>query len=152
MSLTQALLVVFIILLLAWGIYEDVVLDRRRGKTRLRVALLRRNPVDITIFTVLIAILIYNNVTSSGPVLTTWLLGCTALLAIYIGWLRQPYLRFKTQGLFYTGIWIDYRRINAINLSEDGVLVIKLEQKNLYIRVRNIDDLESIYKFIITSQ
>ncbi|NDJ57971.1 DUF986 domain-containing protein [Enterobacteriaceae bacterium 4M9] len=152
MSLTQVLLVVFIVLLLAWAIYEDVLLDRRHGPTRLKVPLLRRKPVDITIFAALIAILIYNNVTASGPVLTTWLLGCSALLAIYIGWLRQPCIRFKIQGLFYSGIWIDYHRIKAINLSEDGVLVMQLEQKNLYIRVRNIDDLESIYKFIITTQ
>ncbi len=32
-----------------------------------------------------------------------------------------------------------------MNLSEDGVLVMQLEQRRLLIRVRNIDDLEKIY-------
>lgn len=152
MPLTQILLIIFILMLLAWAIYDDIILDRRRGPTLLKVTLLRRSPVDITIFSALIAIVIYNNLTTHGPALTTWLLGCTLLLAIYIGWLKQPKICFKSQGLFYTGTWIDYHRISAMNLSEDGVLVMKLEQKNLYIRVRNIDDLESIYKLLLSTQ
>lgn len=152
MPLTQILLIIFILMLLAWAIYDDIILDRRRGPTLLKVTLLRRSPVDITIFSALIAIVIYNNLTTDGPALTTWLLGCTLLLAIYLGWLKQPKIRFKSQGLFYAGTWIDYRRISAMNLSEDGILVMKLEQKNLYIRVRNIDDLESIYKLLLSTQ
>ncbi|EDW8366068.1 DUF986 family protein, partial [Salmonella enterica subsp. enterica serovar Typhimurium var. 5-] len=38
------------------------------------------------------------------------------------------------------------------NLSEDGVLVMQLEQRRLLIRVRNIDDLEKIYKLLIENQ
>lgn len=152
MLLTQILLFIFILLLLGWAIYDEVVPERRHGPTQLSIALLRRSPVDIAIFTVLIAILIYNNITASGPILTTWLLGCTALVAIYIGWLRKPRIRFKKQGFFYSGFWIDYRRIRAINLSQDGVLVMQLEQKNLYIRVKNINDLERIYSFLVNNQ
>ncbi|EAP0417801.1 hypothetical protein DLG75_18675, partial [Salmonella enterica] len=37
-------------------------------------------------------------------------------------------------------------------LSEDGVLVMQLEQRRLLIRVRNIDDLEKIYKLLIENQ
>ncbi|PNU72731.1 DUF986 family protein, partial [Salmonella enterica] len=36
--------------------------------------------------------------------------------------------------------------------SEDGVLVMQLEQRRLLIRVRNIDDLEKIYKLLIENQ
>ncbi len=39
-----------------------------------------------------------------------------------------------------------------MNLSEDGVLVMQLEQRRLLIRVRNIDDLEKIYKLLIITQ
>ncbi|EBC2707414.1 DUF986 family protein, partial [Salmonella enterica] len=35
---------------------------------------------------------------------------------------------------------------------EDGVLVMQLEQRRLLIRVRNIDDLEKIYKLLIENQ
>ncbi|HAE8995264.1 TPA_asm: DUF986 family protein, partial [Salmonella enterica] len=38
------------------------------------------------------------------------------------------------------------------NLSEDGVLVMQLEQRRLLIRVRNIDNLEKIYKLLIENQ
>ncbi|EBB0883999.1 DUF986 family protein, partial [Salmonella enterica] len=34
----------------------------------------------------------------------------------------------------------------------DGVLVMQLEQRRLLIRVRNIDDLEKIYKLLIENQ
>lgn len=40
----------------------------------------------------------------------------------------------------------------AMNLSEDGVLVMQLEQRRLLIRVRNIDDLEKIYKLLVSTQ
>ncbi|MEA7515287.1 DUF986 family protein, partial [Salmonella enterica subsp. enterica serovar Virginia] len=39
-------------------------------------------------------------------------------------------------------VWIEYNRIKEMNLSEDGELVMQLEQRRLLIRVRNIDDLE----------
>jgi uncharacterized membrane protein YobD (UPF0266 family) len=74
------------------------------------------------------------------------------LLAIYISWIRKPKLLLKSEGLFFANIWVSYDRIQAMNLSEDGVLVIQLERRRLLIRVRNIDDLERIYKIMITSQ
>ncbi|MGL4085847.1 DUF986 family protein, partial [Escherichia coli] len=46
----------------------------------------------------------------------------------------------------------EYSRIKAMNLSEDGVLVMQLEQRRLLIRVRNIDDLEKIYKLLVSTQ
>lgn len=36
-----------------------------------------------------------------------------------------------------------------MNLSEDGVLVMQLEQRRLLIRVRNIDDLEKYINFLL---
>jgi uncharacterized membrane protein YobD (UPF0266 family) len=39
-----------------------------------------------------------------------------------------------------------------MNLSEDGVLVMQLEQRRLLIRVKNIDDLEKIYKLLVKTQ
>jgi uncharacterized membrane protein YobD (UPF0266 family) len=39
-----------------------------------------------------------------------------------------------------------------MNLSEDGVLVMQLEQRRLLIRVKNIDDLEKIYHLLVKTQ
>lgn len=152
MTLTDLVLILFIAALLAWAIYDEFIMERRHGKTRLCVTLLRRNRLDGTIFVVLVGILIYNNVTTQGTPLTTWLLCALMLLASYIAWIRKPKLLLKSEGLFFANIWISYNRIQAMNLSEDGVLVIQLEQRRLLIRVKNIDDLEDIYKVMISNQ
>jgi len=152
MTLTDIVLIVFIVLLLAWAIYDEFVMDRLHGKTLLNISLLPRNRIDGSIFIFLIGILIYNNISSQGTVLTSWLLGVLLLIAIYISWIRKPKLILKSKGLFFANVWVSYDRIKEINLSEDGVLVMQLEQRRLLIRVRNIDDLEKIYKIMVTTQ
>lgn len=152
MTLTDVVLIVFIILMLAWAIFDEFVMDKLHGKTLLRVGLLRRNRIDGSIFVFLVAILIYNNVTTQGTLLTTWLLGGLMLLAIYLSWIRRPKLLLKSDGFFFANIWILYSRIKQMNLSEDGVLVVQLENRPLFIRVKDIDDLEKIYKVLIKTQ
>lgn len=152
MTLTDWVLILFILVLLAFAIYDDVIMAKRKGATLLTIPLLRRSRVDGAIFVGLVAILIYNNVASNGAPLTTWLLGALALMAIYLFWFRQPKIIFKRHGFFFANAWIEYSRIKAMNLSEDGVLVMQLEQRRLLIRVKNIDDLERIYKILVNTQ
>ncbi|HCJ6323109.1 DUF986 family protein [Citrobacter sedlakii] len=152
MSITDLVLVFFIAALLAYAIYDQFIMPRRNGPTLLAIPLLRRGRVDSVIFIGLLAILIYNNVTSHGAILTTWLLCALALMGFYIFWIRAPRIIFKQQGFFFANVWIQYNRIKEMNLSEDGVLVMQLEQRRLLIRVRNIDDLEKIYKLLVSSQ
>lgn len=152
MTVTQSLLIIFIILLFSWSLYDEFIPDQRHGTTLLKVPLLRRSPTDTLIFSALVGVLIYNNIIHNGPLMTTWLLSGTILLALYIGWLRQPLVRFKAHGFFYNSIWIDYQRVRAMNLSQDGVLVMQLEKKPLYLRVKNIDDLTAIYEVMIKNQ
>lgn len=152
MTLTDWVLILFILVLLAFAIYDDVIMAKRKGATLLTIPLLRRSRVDGAIFVGLVAILIYNNVASNGAPLTTWLLGALALMAIYLFWFRQPKIIFKRHGFFFANAWIEYNRIKAMNLSEDGVLVMQLEQRRLLIRVKNIDDLEKIYKILVNTQ
>ncbi|HCT5821641.1 TPA: DUF986 domain-containing protein [Citrobacter sedlakii] len=152
MSITDLVLVFFIAALLAYAIYDQFIMPRRNGPTLLAIPLLRRGRVDSVIFIGLLAILIYNNVTSHGAILTTWLLCALALMGFYIFWIRAPRIIFKQQGFFFANVWVEYNRIKEMNLSEDGVLVMQLEQRRLLIRVRNIDDLEKIYKLLVSSQ
>ncbi|AMG94950.1 DUF986 family protein [Citrobacter amalonaticus] len=152
MTITDLVLVFFIAALLAYAIYDQFIMPRRNGPTLLAIPLLRRSRVDSVIFIGLIAILIYNNVTSHGAVMTTWLLCALALMGFYIFWIRVPKILFKQGGFFFANVWIEYNRIKEMNLSEDGVLVMQLEQRRLLIRVRNIDDLEKIYKLLVSSQ
>jgi len=152
MTVTDIVLVVFIVALLAYALYDEVIMPRRHGETLLTVPLLRRGRIDAFIFAGLLAILIYNNVMSNGALITTWLLCALALMAIYLFWIRAPKLIFKMHGFFFANIWIEYNRIKEMNLSEDGVLVVQLEQRRLLIRVKDIEDLEKIYKVIVKTQ
>ncbi|HCM9361596.1 MULTISPECIES: DUF986 family protein [Enterobacter] len=152
MTVTDIVLVLFIVALLAYAIYDEFIMPRRNGETLLTLPLLRRGRIDAFIFAGLVVILIYNNVTSYGAILTTWLLCALALMAIYLFWIRSPKLIFKKQGFFFANVWIEYNRIKEMNLSEDGVLVMQLEQRRLLIRVKNIDDLEKIYTLLVKTQ
>ncbi|CZY11283.1 protein YobD [Enterobacter bugandensis] len=152
MTVTDIVLVLFIVALLAYAVYDEFIMPRRNGETLLTLPLLRRGRIDAFIFAGLVVILIYNNVTSHGAILTTWLLCALALMAIYLFWIRSPKLIFKKQGFFFANVWIEYNRIKEMNLSEDGVLVMQLEQRRLLIRVKNIDNLEKIYKLLVKTQ
>ena len=152
MSLTDWLLIAFIAALLAFAIYDQFILPRLKGPVLLATPLLRRGRVDGIIFVGLVAILIWQNIVNRGQPITTWLLCALALMGLYLFWIRIPKIVFKSSGLFFAGAWIAYSRINAMNLSEDGVLVMQLEQRRLLIRVRNINDLEKIYKLLISTQ
>ncbi|BDH45485.1 UPF0266 membrane protein YobD [Salmonella enterica subsp. enterica serovar Choleraesuis] len=152
MSMSDLVLVVMAGGLLLWAIYEEFIVNFLRGPTRLKISLLKRKPIDSAIFILLIVILIYKNNEAHGSLITTWLLCALALISAYQGWLRQPKLIFKDSGFFYNGIWVSYTRIQQMNLSEDGVLVMQLEKRRLLIRVRKIDDLEKIYKLMVTTQ
>ncbi|QMG40749.1 DUF986 domain-containing protein [Citrobacter freundii] len=152
MTITDLVLVLFILSLLAFAIYDQFIMPRRNGPTLLAVPLLPRSRVDSVIFIGLIAILIYNNVTSHGAQFTTWLLCALVLMGIYLFWIRTPKIIFKQKGFFFANVWVEYSRIKEMNLSEDGVLVMQLEHRRLLIRVQNIDDLERIYKLLISNQ
>ena len=152
MTITDLILVLFILALLAFAIYDQFIMPRRHGATLLSVPLLRPGRIDSVIFVVLIAILIYNNVTHHGEIMTTWLLCALALMGFYLFWIRSPKIIFKTEGFFFANAWIKYSRIQKMNLSEDGVLVMQLEKRRLLVRVKNIDDLEKIYNLLINNQ
>ncbi|HEI8864603.1 DUF986 family protein [Serratia sp. AKBS12] len=152
MSLTDIAIMVFIVLLLLYALYDEFGMDKMRGATLLKVQLKRSNRIDCLIFVVLLGILVYRNIVDHGEPLTTWLLISLALVAVYISYIRWPKLLFKTQGFYYANAFIQYRRIKAMNLSEDGVLAIDLEKRRLLIQVTQLDDLERIYNFFVENQ
>ncbi|MGU3523205.1 DUF986 family protein [Enterobacteriaceae bacterium C23F] len=148
MTITDWVLVLFIVALLAFAIYDQFIMPRLKGPVLLAIPLLRRGRVDGIIFVGLVAILIYQNLNANGQLITTWLLCALALMGLYLFWIRTPKIIFKQDGFYFASVWIAYPRIKSINLSEDGVLVMQLEQRHLLVRVRNIDDLERIYKLL----
>ncbi|MFS4688122.1 DUF986 family protein [Klebsiella quasipneumoniae subsp. similipneumoniae] len=149
MTFTDLVIILFINALLAYAIYDQFIMPRRNGPVLLAIPCFRRSRVDGMIFVGLTAILIYNNITQHGTAITTWLLSALALMGLYLFWIRTPKIIFKPRG-FSSPTWIEYQRIKEMNLSEDRCWM-QLEQRRLLIRVRNIDDLEKIYKFLITT-
>lgn len=152
MTLTDGLIALCIAALLLFSLYDEVILPRRNGPTRLRVALRRRHKIDSLIFIGLLVILLWNNVTHQGPQLTTTLLMVLCFLAFWLFWLRRPTLQMKNEGFFYAGAWVAYARIQSLNLSEDGILVMQLEQRRLLIAVQQLDDLERIYNTLVEAR
>lgn len=153
MTITDTVLMVLIILALMYAIYDEFIADIWvQGKTRLKVMLRRQNRLDGLIFIGLLIILVYKNITTNGTVFTTTLLLVLTLMAIYLAYIRRPKLLFKQQGFFYGNVFINYRRIKAMNLSEDGYLVVDLEKRRLLIQVNRFEDLERIYQFLLDIQ
>ncbi|WP_130835206.1 DUF986 family protein [[Erwinia] mediterraneensis] len=149
MSLTEMIILLFIVLLAAYAFYDEVIMPQRKGPTRLLVVLKRGNKLDSLIFIALLVILLGNNLRHQGPQLTTTLLLVLTFLAVWLFWIRRPRLLLKDQGMFYANAWIAYHRIQSMNLSEDGILLVQLEQRRLLIAVRQLDDLERIYHTLV---
>ncbi|MFM2480830.1 DUF986 family protein [Celerinatantimonas sp. YJH-8] len=144
MTFTNIGLIVFIVLLFGYAIYDEWIMPRRKGTTLLRIKLLRKTRLDSLIFVALIAILLYQNIASHGSHFTTYLLTMIGVMSIYLAFIRHPKLLFKSHGFFFANAFIDYKRIKTMNLSEDGVLVFGLDSGQLPIELHNIDDLDKI--------
>ncbi len=152
MSTTDIVLIIMIGLAVIFALCDEFLLPRRYGPTQLQVPLTRVNRLDSLIFIGLVVILIYQNINNAGTVLTTTLLLCLIAMAIYLSYIRRPKLLFKSTGFVYAYLFFSYSRIKNMNLSEDGILVFELENRQLLIRVQQLDDLERIYNFMIDNQ
>lgn len=149
MTLNDSILAIIILIMLVYAIYDEFIQQLFKGKTLLKINLKRKHRVDAIIFIVLICIVIYTNIIRHGSSLTTYLLMITILMAIYLAFIRKPKLFFKQDGFYFANTFILYNRIKTMNLSEDGILIIGLEQKKINIQVTHLDDLQRIYEFLI---
>ncbi|PHM69441.1 DUF986 family protein [Xenorhabdus kozodoii] len=152
MSLNDIILIVLIVLMLAFAIYDEFIINRLNGKTLLNIKLKRKQRLDALIFIILIAIVIYNNITSHGNPFTTYLLSFTIIVTLYLGYIRSPKLILKKHGFYYANRFFTYDNIKTMNLSEDGILMMDLGQHKIYLSVTKLDDLEKIYRFLINNK
>ncbi|MBD2785453.1 DUF986 domain-containing protein [Xenorhabdus sp. DI] len=152
MGLHDIVLIVLIVFMLAFAIYDEFIINQLKGKTLLNIKLKRKQRIDALIFIILIAIVIYNNITSHGSQFTTYLLSFTILVTLYLGYIRSPKLIFKKDGFYYANRFFSYESIKAMNLSEDGILMMDLAPHKIYLSVTNLDDLEKIYQFLINNK
>ncbi|WP_340620355.1 DUF986 family protein [Xenorhabdus siamensis] len=152
MSLNDIILMISILLMLAFAVYDEIIIHHIKGKTLLNIKLKRKHRIDALIFIALIIIIIYNNVIAQGTPLTTYLLSFIILVTIYLSYIRSPKLIFKEKGFYYSNRFFNYDQIKAMNLSEDGILMIDFESNKIYIAVTKPDDLEKIYQFLLNKK
>lgn len=148
MSLTDIALLAFILLFILYAVYDEIIMPRRNGKTRLQVNLKRRNKADSGIFVGLLAILAYQNINNNGSHFTTWLLFTLAIIAIYV-FIFAGQKSYLKKPVFITVMFYFIQPHKNMNMSEDGYLVIDLEKRRLLIQVAKMDDLDLILKFFV---
>ncbi|MBC1435643.1 DUF986 domain-containing protein [Listeria rocourtiae] len=147
MDATNIFLIVMIIGAFLFSVYDGLVLHFWKGKTILSVPLRSRGKWDGYIFVGLIAMLFISNAfLRHGPVSTSVLLAVLGILFFYICFIRKGRVIFKEHGFFYALLFFEYKKMERINLSEDGVLVIETGRQRLLLFVRNEEDLEQILK------
>lgn len=141
----HTIILVIISLFLSFAVYDEFILRYRKGKTLLSVYLKRANRLDGTIFIGLVCIVFYQQGAFLGDPFAIYLLGSLLLLSTYVYFIRKPKFILKEKGFFFADVFIPYERIHNMHLTEDGVLVIALEVKKLFVQVCELDDLEKIY-------
>lgn len=126
--------------------YDIFVQNRRFGVTQVAVRL-RRRLADAIFFSVIIVAGLYYE-TVSGKNLAN-LLGLVFLFILVLAHgLRYPKWRLKPQGFTAGGRYWPYEAIAAMQLSEDGVLVLTLHSgQTVILPVAHIHDLERAAAF-----
>ncbi|MBC1371731.1 DUF986 domain-containing protein [Listeria booriae] len=137
---------IFLLIMIAgaflFSFYDGVVLHFWKGKTVRSIPLRSRGKWDGYIFVGLIILLFISNAfLRHGPMSTSVLLAILGVLFFYICFIRKGRIIFKEHGFFYALLFFEYKKMERINLSEDGVLVIETGRQRLLLFARNEQDL-----------
>lgn len=151
--MTNLILFLIILASLAYAFYDQILLDRLNGETRLSVNL-QRQSLDGWILFGLILLTVAQGMSEGIRSFTLFLFAVAIALALYAVLVREPRWLFKTNGFYLNGIFIDYRKIRAVNQSEfkgKPVFVIDLTNgKRLFARLKSQEDSASIIQFLAT--
>lgn len=149
MILTHIILTVTITLFFLFLLYAEFIIFHKHGKALLVVNLKNRNRLDGSIFIILITILFYHYTINGGDNVSGLLLIFLFMISCYLYFIRSPKFILKTSGFFYCNLFFIYDHITEINLTQNGILILKLNHKKIHIHVNYLDDLEQIYKTLI---
>lgn len=144
------ILLLAILLFFAYAIYDQFLMEKRKGQTKLKVPLKKQHKLDTLIFIGLIVILVYQSLTQTGHISATTLffLATVIVLSVYHTFFRTPMLILKTQGFFYANIYIDYSKIHQLNLTSNHIFVIDLKNgKRLLAPLINEKDAQCLIDF-----
>ncbi len=146
--MTNSILFIGIVLCFAFAIYDQVVMDKLKGQTKLTVPLQRQAGLDSGILIGLIVLSIIQGIQIGIEPLTLYLLVTCIILCVYSAFIRFPRLLLKEQGFFFGNIYFDYSKVKQINLAENNILVIDLNSgRRLLVRIKQQDDVEKVVQF-----
>lgn len=149
MSITGFIILIFIVLIAGYLLYESVVIPFLQGKTKLVIPLRKRLLGDQFIFAGLLVILYISNYVRGVKGWDNYLLLILTILFIFYALIRSPKACFKDKGFFYGIFYTKYDKIKNMRLSEDGILVIDTDRRRLLLFAKRIEDLERILKHLI---
>lgn len=145
--MTNILLILGLALALAYAVYEQHLLPKRQP-IHFAVTLKAQTPIDLWILIGLIALIIGQGVQTGITAFTLFLLGMSAILALYAVFWRKPQLYLGTSGLFWGIFSLDYRRIARIDLADKQRLVFTLTNgRRLCLAIQSVEDLNKVVNF-----
>ncbi|MFC0309081.1 YobD family protein [Gallibacterium trehalosifermentans] len=141
-------LLVLIVLYFLYAIYDQFLMDKRYGKTELKIRLLHKHKIDSLVMLFLIWIAVYQALPQGVESGTLYLLVMLSILLIYHAFIRYPIFLLKKDGFFLNNLYIPYQYINTINISENGFLQLVLKNgKTLPVYIRDVDDVAKVLQF-----
>lgn len=139
-----------ILLYLLFAIYDQFIMDKRYGKTELKVRLLRKLKMESIVMLLLIWIAVYQALPQGLETVTIYLLVMLSILLIYHAFIRYPVFLLKQDGFFLNNLYIPYQHIQTINISENGFLQIVLKNnKQLPVYIDDVDDVAKVLQFLV---
>ncbi|WGE69296.1 DUF986 family protein [Actinobacillus equuli subsp. haemolyticus] len=146
--MTNIILLIGIAAVLAFAIYDQVIMPKLKGETKLTVQLQRQVKGDAWILIGLIALTMVYGVQNGIESLTIYLLAFSIILCVYVTFLRSPRLLLKEQGFFFANVFFEYANINQINLAQSQIIVIDLKSgRRLLVRIQTPEDVEKVVNF-----
>ncbi|WGE42172.1 DUF986 family protein [Actinobacillus equuli] len=146
--MTNIILLIGIAAVLAFAIYDQVIMPKLKGETKLVVQLQRQVKGDAWILIGLIALTMVYGVQNGIESLTIYLLAFSIILCVYVTFLRSPRLLLKEQGFFFANVFFEYANINQINLAQSQIIVIDLKSgRRLLVRIQTPEDIEKVVNF-----
>ncbi|WP_373817818.1 DUF986 family protein [Glaesserella sp.] len=146
--MTNIILFIGIFFCFAFAIYDQMVMDKLKGKTVLTVELKRQAGLDSGILIALIVLIIVQGIQTGIEPLTLYLLGTCIILVVYSAFIRFPRLLLKENGFFFGNIYFTYSKVKQINLADNQILVMDLNNgRRLLVRIKKQDDVEKVVNF-----
>lgn len=146
--MTNFILLVGIIAVILFAIYDQSIMPKLKGETKLAVRLQKQVKADAWILIGLIILPIIYGIQNGIEALTIYLLAFSIILCIYTAFLRSPYLLLKESCFFFGNIFFEYKNIVQINLADNNILVIDLKSgRRLLVRIQEKEDIEKVVNF-----